>query len=60
MTSPNDNQDRSAVTLACLQMERDCRKFGGASGGGVFWRLFFDLRWTRGLDCEVGENRGRW
>ena len=39
---------------------RDRRKFGGASAGGVFWCLFPDLRWTRGLDCEVGENRGRW
>ena len=32
----------------------------GASAGGVFWRLFSDLRWARGFDCEVGDNRGRW
>ena len=36
----------------------DRRKFGGASAGGVFWRLFSELRWMRGVDCEVGENRG--
>jgi hypothetical protein len=38
----------------------DRRKFGGVRGGGVFWPLFSDLRWMRGLDREVGENRGRW
>jgi hypothetical protein len=36
---------------------RDCRKFWGVSAKGVFWRRFFDPEWTRGLDCEGGEDR---
>jgi hypothetical protein len=35
----------------------DCRKFWGVSAKGVFSRRFFDREWTRGLDCEVGEDR---
>jgi len=36
---------------------RDCRKFWGVSAKRVFSRRFFDREWTRGLDCEGGENR---
>jgi hypothetical protein len=35
----------------------DCRKIGGVSAKGHFLRLLSDLGWTRGLDCEGGENR---
>ncbi len=36
---------------------RDCRKIGGARANWVFWRLFSDRGWMRGLDFEVGEYR---
>jgi transposase len=37
--------------------ERDCRKFWEVRPRGVFSRRFFDREWTRGLDCEDGEDR---
>jgi predicted ATPase len=40
-----------------LLVEWDCRQFWGVSAKGVFSRRFFDREWTRGLDCEGGEDR---
>jgi hypothetical protein len=36
----------------------DRLEIGGVGAEAVFLRLFSDRGWTRGLDCEVGENRG--
>jgi len=36
----------------------DCRKIGGAPASWILLRLFSDQGWMRGLDFEVGENRG--
>jgi len=55
---PTGWMEISMKNLMLAAFAGDRRKFGGASGGGVFWRLFSDLRWMRGLDCEVGETRG--
>jgi len=38
--------------------KRDCRKIGGTTASWMFSRLFSDQGWMRGLDVEVGENRG--
>jgi len=37
---------------------RDRRKIGGAAASWVFSRSFSGRGWMRGLDVEVGENRG--
>jgi hypothetical protein len=51
---------RDSLMPAMVITAGDRRKFGGRRpAGGVIWRLFSELRWTRGLDCEVGDNRGR-
>lgn len=35
-----------------------CRKIGGAKVNWIFSRLFSDRGWMRGVDVEVGEDRG--
>ena len=40
------------------RLMRDCRKIGGAAASWVFSRSFSDRGWMRGLDGEVGEDRG--
>ncbi len=40
------------------ERQGDCRKIGGAPASWVPLRLFSDRGWMRGLDFEVGENRG--
>ncbi len=37
---------------------RDRRKIWGATASWLFSRLFSGRGWMRGLDVEVGENRG--
>ncbi len=39
-------------------LPRACRKIEGAPASWVLLRLFSDRGWMRGLDFEVGENRG--
>ena len=41
---------------ACVR--RDRRKIGGAAASWLFSRLFSGRGWMRGLDVEVGEDRG--
>jgi len=41
-----------------LTQDRSCRKIGGAPVGWILLRLFSDRGWMRGLDVEVGEDRG--
>ena len=36
----------------------DCRKIGGVAASWLSSRLFSDQGWMRGLDVEVGEDRG--
>jgi len=47
-------------TLATLARYRqgDRRKIGGAAASWVSSRLFSGRGWMRGLDVEVGEDRG--
>ncbi len=49
-----------AVTgaIQTCALRRDCRKIGGAPASWVLLRLFSDRGWMRGLDVEVGEDRG--
>jgi hypothetical protein len=58
---PDDIIGISREPIAILLGQRgytwDCRKFWGVSANEVFPRLFFDREWTRGLGCEVGEDR---
>ena len=49
---------RMAFKLALRQTEGDCRKIGGAPASWLFSRLFSDQGWMRGLDVEVGKDRG--
>ncbi len=48
------------VNLSSLMNDakRDRRKIGGAAANWVFSRLFSGRGWMRGLDVEVGEDRG--
>ena len=45
----------AGLTFRC---RRDRRKFGGAAASWLFSRLFSGRGWMRGLDIEVGEDRG--
>jgi MFS family permease len=45
-------------TIDCYVLSRDYLKSGGVWHRGIFFAsIVYDRGWTRGLDCEVGENR---
>jgi len=50
--------ERGTRTWRKYHLAGDCRKIGGAPASRVFSRLFSDRGWMRGLDFEVGEDRG--
>ena len=50
---------RPALEDLAAGVQGDCRKIGGVKVSWIFSRLFSDQGWMRGLDVEIGENRGR-
>jgi len=48
-----------SISMACMHCtDGDRRKIGGAAASWVSSRLFSGRGWMRGLDVEVGEDRG--
>ena len=50
---------RDGWTVNRKRVRRDCLKIGGAGVEAVVSRPFLSWGSSRGLDCEIGENRGR-